>query len=93
MERKRDVVSSMTIFNLNINKALCLPENISTRIMLVYDKTKNVREFRILNSGINEDIDGRITSWLEENIEVEDIVHGLNSSEINADDFPKSISR
>jgi hypothetical protein len=59
--------------------------------MLVYDKIKNVREFRILNSNINEDIEGRITSWLEENIEVDDMVHGLSSSDINADDFEEVV--
>ena len=91
MENKRDVIRLLTIFNLNINKTPCLPENTSTRIMFVYDKLKNIREYKILDSGMTEEMDRRIRSWLEENVEVEDVIHGLNSSDINADDFQKAV--
>ena len=92
MGRKRDVVLLLAVFNLTINKALCLPENIPTRIMLVYDKRENIKEFRTLNSGITEDMDSKIRSWREEKIEVDDIIHGLNSNEIDMEEFPKLIS-
>ena len=91
MEKRRDVVRLLSIFDLNTNKTPCLPENTSARIMLVYDKANNVKEFKILSSGITEDVDRKIKSWLEENIEVEDMTHGLNPSDINADDFQKCI--
>ena len=52
-----------------------MPENASARIMLVYDKANNVKEFKILDSSITEDVDSKIRSWLEENIEVEDMIH------------------
>lgn len=91
MERKRDIVSLLTIFNLKTRKIPFLPENTSTRIMLVYDKRKNVKKFRVLASSMTEDMDSRIRSWLEENINVDDMICGLRSSDINADDFKNCI--
>lgn len=91
MEKNREVVRLMSIFNLNTNRAPHLPENTSTRIMLVYDKFKNIREYKILDSGMNEETGRRIQSWLEENIEVDDVIHGIKLSDINADDFQKAI--
>ena len=91
MEKKREVVRSLSVFNLNANMTPHLPENTSTRIMLVYDKLKNIREYKILDSDITEEMDRRIRSWLEENIEVDDVIHGLSSSDINADDFQKAV--
>ena len=40
---------------------------------------------------MTEETDRRIRSWLEENIEVDDVIHGLFSSDINADDFQKAV--
>lgn len=91
MEKKREVVRSVSVFNLNVNKNPHLPENTSARIMLVYDKLNNIREYKILHPGMTEEMDCRIRSWLEENIEVEDMVHGLNPSDINTDDFQKAV--
>ena len=91
MEKRRDVVRLLSIFDLNTNRTSCLPENTSARIMLIYDKMNNVKEFKILGSGRTEDVDSKIKSWLEENIEVDDMIHRLNPSDINADDFQKCI--
>ena len=91
MEKNREVVRLMSVFNLNTNKAPHLPGNTSARIMFVYDKLKNIREYRILDSGMTEETDRRIRSWLEENIEVDDVIHGLSSSDINADDLQKAV--
>jgi hypothetical protein len=78
MEKKREVVRLLSVFNLNANKTPNLPENTSARIMFVYDKLKNIREYRILDSGMTEEMERRIRSWLDENIEVDDVIHGLN---------------
>ena len=91
MEKKREVVRSLSVFNLNAEKTPYLPENTSARIMFVYDKPKNIREYKILDSGMNEEMGCQIRSWLEENIEVDDMIHGLNSNDINADDIKKAI--
>ena len=76
---------------MNTNKTPHLPENTSARIMFVYDKLKNIREYKILDSSMTEEMDCRIRSWLDENIEVDDVIHGLNSSDIDADDFQKAV--
>ena len=91
MEKNREVIRLMSVFNLKMNKTPHLPDDTSTRIMLVYDKVKNIREYKILDSGMTEETDRRIKSWLEENIKVDDVIHGLNSSDINADDFQKAV--
>ena len=91
MEKNREVVRLMSIFNLNTNKTPHLPDKTSARIMLVYDKAKNIREYKILDSSITEETDRRIRSWLEENIEVDDVIHGLSSNDINADEFQKAV--
>ena len=91
MEKKREVVRLLSVFNLNTNKTPHLPENTSARIMLVYDKLKNIREYKILDSGMAEEMERRIRSWLDENIEVDDVICGMNSSDINADDFQKAV--
>ena len=91
MERRIDIVRLLSIFDLNTNKTPCLPENTSARIMLVYDKANNVKEFKILGPGIAEDVDSKIRSWLEENIEVDDMIHSLDSNYIEVDDFQKCI--
>ena len=91
MEKKREVVRSVSVFNLNATQIPYLPENTSARIMLVYDKLNNIKEYKILDSGMTEEMDCRIRSWLEENIEIDDIIYGLSSSDINADDFQKAV--
>ena len=74
MEKKREVVRSLSVFNLNANKTPHLPENTSARIMLVYDKLKNIREYKILDSNITEEKGRRIQSWLDENVQVDDVI-------------------
>jgi hypothetical protein len=78
MEEKREVVRSLSVFDLNSTKTPHLPENTSARIMFIYDKLNNIREYKVLDSGMTEETDRRIRSWLEENIKVDDVIHGLN---------------
>ena len=91
MKKEREVVRLVSVFNLHAAKTPHLPENTSARIMLVYDKLKNIREYKILDSGMTEEKDRRIQSWLEENIGVEDVIHGLKSNDINADEYQKAV--
>jgi hypothetical protein len=91
MENRREVVRSLSVFNLDANKTPNLPENTSARIMFLYDKLKNIREYKILNSGMTEEMGRQIRSWLEDNIEIDDVIHGLYSSNINADDYQKAV--
>ena len=90
MENKRYYDSLYSVFNLTIHKALGLPESVSIRIMLTYDRARNERKFVILKAEISKDMQHRLTTWLEENIEVDDIAYGLRANELDADRFSKA---
>jgi hypothetical protein len=64
MEKRREVVRSLSVFDLNANKTPNLPENTSARIMFVYDKLKNIREYKILDSAMTEQMGRQMRSWL-----------------------------
>ena len=91
MENRREVVRSLSVFNLDANKTPYLPENTSVRIMFIYDKLNNIREYKILNSGMTEEMGHQIRSWLEDNIEIDDVIHGLNSNDINPNGYQKAV--
>jgi hypothetical protein len=38
--------------------------------MFVYDEKEDLKKFTVLNRGMPEEVRNRITSWLEENIDV-----------------------
>jgi hypothetical protein len=57
--------------------------------MLLYDRQQDRKEFRLLDETITGEMNSRITSWLEENIDVNDLAHGLKSFKIDADHVQK----
>ena len=73
-----------------IREALGLPESVSTQVMLTYDKILNERKFVILDTAIQKDMHDRLISWLEENIDVDDIAYGLKSNNLDVDSFSSS---
>ena len=85
MGSKRNYDSLFSVFDLIISEALGLPESVSIRVMLTYDRKLNERKFVILNTAIQKDMYDRLTSWLEENIDIDDIAYGLKSNELDAE--------
>ena len=85
MVSKRHYDSLSSVFDLTIREALGLPESVSIRIMLTYDRERNERKFVILNAEIPKDMQDRLISWLEENVETDHIAYGLKSNELDAD--------
>ena len=85
MASKRHYDSLSSVFDLTIREALGLPESVSIRIMLTYDRERNERKFVILNAEIPKDMQDRLISWLEENVETDHIAYGLKSNELDAD--------
>jgi hypothetical protein len=85
MENKRYYDSLHSVFDLIFHEALGLPESVSIRIMLTYDRERNERKFVILTAEIPKILHDRLTSWLEENIDIDDIAYGLKSNELDAD--------
>ena len=92
MEREREVVNLLSIFNLTICKALGLPESVSARVMLLYDKRENAREFRVLSNGLSKDVSSKIKLWLEDNIDINDVNCSINENEIDADHMSEFIT-
>lgn len=77
----------MCIFDLTIGKVISLPESIRAKVMMLYNRKENRREFRILDLSFPDDIDRQIISWLEKNTEADDIIWGLESNRMDADRF------
>lgn len=89
MTTERTVDRLDSVFDLRIHKALNLPESVSTRVRLTYSKTENKTTFKVLSARTTEELKGRITSWLDDHIDIEDIVCRLGSEEIDMDTLPK----
>lgn len=90
MEENRDVNRMLAVFDLTVRKALNLTEDLSTRVMLVYDRERNVKEYTLLGSRLPEPLSRKLTKWLEDNVDVQDIAFGLVANRLNADCFSKS---
>ncbi len=91
MATKREIENLFCIFNLSVCSPLQLNQPISTRVLFIYDKKRNKKEVRILHKGITEEARSRLVSWVEDNVEVDDIRNNiLSSEEINIDEFKKA---
>jgi hypothetical protein len=69
MEKKRSIDRLFSVFDLPNREEWRLSENTKTRIMFVYDKKENRKEFRVLNKEIPKEMAKKITSWLEQNLD------------------------
>jgi hypothetical protein len=87
MSTRRQVENAMCIFDLTIGKVISLPESIRAKVMMLYSRKDNRREFRILGLSFPDDIDRQIISWLEKNTEPDDILWELKSNRMDADRF------
>lgn len=79
-----------SVFDLRIHKALNLSESVSTRVMLTYSKPENRTTFKVLSTRTTEDMKRKITSWLDDHIDVDDLVCRLGSEEIDMDTLPRA---
>ena len=77
MDNKRCVEKLMTVFELRDFQSFNLPENASTRVMLIFDRNEAIKEFRVLNKTIPKNIHFEIMKWLQNNIDIYDVHYGL----------------
>lgn len=84
---KRVVDNLFCIFDLSVNKAMRLPGPISTRVILAYDRNENKKEIKILDKNITQAMNRRLSSWLEENVEIDDILCHIGSGKIDIDEL------
>ncbi len=66
---KRCVDKLAAVFALTGHDELDLPQHLSTRVMFVYDKKENKKQFTILNKRISEEMNTKIRAWLESHLE------------------------
>jgi len=79
MAEERYVDKLMSVFSFTAGEELGLPENVSTQVMFLYNRKANIKEFNLIDEEMAEDVNRRITSWLEKNVDVQDVLHGLKS--------------
>jgi hypothetical protein len=58
--------------------------------MLTYDKKENRKKFYVLGSKTTAELNRRIASWLNTNINIEDLIYQLGPEEIDADSLSKA---
>jgi hypothetical protein len=90
MATERMVERLDSVFDLRIHKALNLSEGVSTRVMLTYSKPEKRTTFRVLSAKTTEEMNRKITSWLDAHIDVDDLVCRLGSEEIDMDTWPRA---
>ena len=89
MGTKRCVEQLLSVFDLKICDALALSKGLSIPVMFTYNKKGKVKRFFILERGLSTEMKGRVTSWLEENIDVDDMTHISRSGELDADNLTR----
>lgn len=92
METRNGVDKLLSIFDLDIYKAINLKESISTRVMYRYDKKTNRNEFRVLNREISREMCQRIESWLDGNIKDFNEIANLKAGKMDADNMQKKLA-
>ena len=91
MSKKRHVDKLLSVFDLTICEALSLTETISIRVMFIYDRVEEVRKFVILNDKMRKQTSDKLTLWLQENVDVSHVAHGLKSNQLDADNLLSSL--
>ena len=84
---KRHVENLSAVFYLSIPSALNLPQKLTTHVLFLYDKAEKRREFRILNTAIPEETNRLVLDWLEANVDLDHLVEGLDSNELDGDNL------
>ncbi len=74
MDKKRLVHQLSSVFELSDCENLNMTRDGIGRVMFRYDEKENIKEFRLLNDDIPDDVRERIISWLDQNIDVDNIM-------------------
>jgi hypothetical protein len=85
LKRKREIARVSSVFDVNIHHALDLPENISVRVLLRYDRDEDRKEFTVLTKDMEYGTSQRMIAWLEDNIDVSDVIYRKQEQALEAD--------
>ena len=65
------------VFDLPHSSGFSFEENKAPRVMMNYERTTDVMEFKILDKGLPDDVREKIFSWLRKSNHVWDVINGL----------------
>ena len=77
-EKKRYINRLYSVFDLPNEGELSVEGNEPTRVMMLYDRDLNLREFQVVNRGLPAKTKNMITSWLQKNSHICDAIHGIS---------------
>jgi len=86
-DHDRTVETLMSVFDLRIQQALHLEKGISTRVFYLYDRKRNIQQFRILGRNMSKDTHSRILAWLTEHVQDHDAISRLIANEMDGDNL------
>ena len=82
MAKERAISTLLSVFDLKIIDGSNLAEIASARIVFIFDKNKNVKEFSIVDSKMPHELQGRLRAWLEKNIDPGKILEDTKSEPV-----------
>lgn len=85
LDKKREVIKLSSVFDVNIHHALNLPRNMSVRVLLRYDRKEDRKEFTVLTKDMDEGMNSQMIAWLEQNVDVSDVMYGIQENALEAD--------
>ena len=87
MNNRRTVNKLSSIIDLLNHESARLIGKPAIRIRYEYDGINGNQEFIVLNEDIPKESADNIISWLKDNVTSDDIIYGLKSNEIDAENF------
>lgn len=87
LEEKRELNAGLLVFPLRARKAFGLREQVTTRVMVLYDNRSGRKQFLILNKRLEEEIHGKISVWLDANMCSHDILHRIGPEGVDLDQW------
>ena len=62
-----------------------MKDAVSVRVLLSYDRKENRKEFTVLTEHIRKEMHRKIVAWLEDNVQVSDVMCRLQENALEAD--------
>ncbi len=83
MGTRRHVEKLLSVFDLKVSNAPNMPGGATARVLFIYNKETNQKKFNILVTDMPRSLISSLISWLEMNIEIDDLAFGLKSNRVD----------
>jgi hypothetical protein len=87
MDRKRTIHKLSTVLDLFNHESAELIGKPAVRIRYDYDGLNNSQEITVLNREISKESADKIILWLNNNINADEIIYGLKSNNLDANNY------